>query len=194
MEEHMKKLMTIVIAAITVATLVSCGAQSQDRQGFTKAVENGTDEMTRLNGAPAESNYVYATQAVTTSAQLTAMNVNLAGLLSPEYASLPITYFGMAVIVNSANTEALLAITLEFEAYPDSEYKLTIPAKGTITNKNGLMQINFSDDFGILALTSTPTGASAIAVTIKDSGQAPYFAKGTPFALIQVPTVASTTK
>lgn len=188
----MKKLLTVAIAVMTVATLVSCGAQPQDRQGFSKAADKATETMTTLNGTEASDNYIYDTGAITTNADLAKININLAGLLGDQFATTPITYFGMAVVINSANTEALLVISFETE---DNVYEIKpIPSVGTITHKNGQMLINFSDEYGTLMLTGTPASATAVKVNIKDPRSSIYFAQGTPLTLKQVPKAAGTTR
>jgi hypothetical protein len=189
----MKKLFTIALAVMTVATLVSCGASPQARQGFTKAVQNANDAMTTVDGTTT-AGYVYATAEVATTAQLTAIGVNLAGLIDPTWASKPISSFSMAVIIDATNTKALLAIALEFEG-DDQPYGINLPSTGTITNKNGLMQINFTDGGLPIALTSTPgtlAGSTTILMNIRDAAMTVQFATNTPFTLIQTPTTVAT--
>ncbi|MEI6093715.1 MAG: hypothetical protein WCQ47_08600 [bacterium] len=188
----MNRLLKIVVAIISVATIVSCGASSARTLGGFKNTK-ATDAAIKSNpsGQPAESFYVYATTEATCATDLAAMNINLSGILSPAYASRPIKSFSLALSVSSTLKLAYITMIFAFEG-DDTDYLLQLTTSGTPVINNTMMQMQFVDNTQIALTANSGVPSSTISVTIQDSGYPVIFANNTPLTLIQVPTTTAT--
>ena len=183
----MKKLLVMAIAILSVATLISCGASSQTRNGFnnTKSSEQGANTFKALSGIDPANAYIYATPDYSCNAAVTAANINIAGLFSADVAAKTITDFNMALFMDAAYKQALLFIYFEFADSAGQGFRSEIKNASSIVVNGGNIQITFVDGSNV-NFTSTPT-SSGILASIQDSGIGVPFASGTLFTLIQTP-------
>ena len=194
----MKKVLITLIATLSVVAMISCGASPQTRAGFqkTKSGELAAAKVAAQTGVDSSSYYIYSTQDFTATSQLAAANINLAGIMDPTWAAMPITYFGASLLINSTYTTAYLYLIMDFEG-DDKEYWLSFTSTGKPVVNGGLMQIQFVDPSNPsfpISLTTAPgtvAGSTVIAVTIQDSATpSAKFANGTPFSVSSTPVTA----
>ena len=189
----MKRLLIMTaVVIVSVAALISCGANPQGRTGFskTKASDQATKTAATVTGLPENSFYVYSTLEAKCSADLTSMGIDLNGILDPAYAARPIKSFSMGLAVNVNLKQAFLSMLFEFEG-DDNVYMIELTTSGTPVINNTMMQMLFVDGSQIALTSTSGIAASAINVNIQDSGYPVIFASNTALALVQAPTTVA---
>ncbi|MCX6112037.1 MAG: hypothetical protein NTY22_01955 [Proteobacteria bacterium] len=187
----MKKVLTIAIAIMTVATLISCGASSRAQSGLTKASTQGQDQFSSLTGVKTDSMYIYSTAEFTCNAQLTAANINLAGLFGTNVTSRTVTDFSMSLFIDSTYKQSFIYMVFEFADEVGTPYLYDLISTSPVVINGTSMTIYFTDGTQIVLTTLPGSTTNVINVVIQDSGVSVPFANGTPFTLTQTPAVAT---
>ena len=189
----MKRLLIMTaVVIVSVAALISCGANPQGRTGQKKtpASDQAIKTAATVSGLSENSLYVYSSLEANCTADLVAMGIDLNGILDPAYASRQIKYFNMGLAIDSTRTQAFLSMLFQFEG-DNNMYMLELVTSGALVINNTMMQMLFVDGTQI-ALTSTGgINSSVINVNIQDSGYPAIFANSTALTLVQVPTTVT---